>query len=127
MEVNQLKEILEKHEKWVNGEKDGERADLDGANLSGANLSSANLSSADLRGANLDYSCWPLWCGSLNTKGDERLVIQLLYHTMRLAQNSDISDELRKALFSEGLIQQVNAKFHRIKECGEIKGVESNG
>ena len=122
MEVNQLKEILEKHEKWVNGEKDGERADLDGANLSGA-----NLSSADLRGANLDYSCWPLWCGSLNTKGDERLVIQLLYHTMRLAQNSDISDELRKALFSEGLIQQVNAKFHRIKECGEIKGVESNG
>ena len=122
MEVNQLKEILEKHEKWVNGEKDGERADLDGANLSGA-----KLSSADLRGANLDYSCWPLWCGSLNTKGDEHLVIQLLYHTMRLAQNSDISDELRKALFSEGLIQQVNAKFHRIKECGEIKGVESNG
>lgn len=142
MEANQLKAILEKHEKWLNDEEDGERANLRSANLRDANLNHANLSGADLRGADLrgadlndadlrgadlDYSCWPLWCGSLNAKGNERLVIQLLYHTMRLAQNSVISDELRGALFSEELIQQVNDKFHRIEECGEIKGVESNG
>ncbi len=55
-------------------------ADLSGADLSGADLSDANLSDADLRGANLDFSTWPLWCGSKNVKVDFRLVCQLLAH-----------------------------------------------
>ena len=53
-----IKDILEKHKKWLNAEDGGERADLSCANLSyanlsGADLSCANLSYADLCGANL--------------------------------------------------------------------------
>jgi hypothetical protein len=33
-------------------------------------LKGANLQNADLRGADLDYSCWPLWCGSLGVIAD---------------------------------------------------------
>ena len=48
-----LKEILEKHKKWLRGDDGGERADLSGADLSGADLSGADLSWADLSGADL--------------------------------------------------------------------------
>lgn len=48
-----IKWILEKHQKWLNGEAGGERADLSEANLSGADLSWANLRGANLRGADL--------------------------------------------------------------------------
>ena len=53
-----IKEILEKHKKWLLGEGGGERAnlcdaDLCGANLRGADLRGADLRNADLRGANL--------------------------------------------------------------------------
>ena len=56
-----LKEILEKHKKWLNYDKDGEMADLSCANLSEAdlrcaNLSCADLSRADLRCADLRYA-----------------------------------------------------------------------
>ena len=96
-------------------------ADLRGADLIGANLSGANLRGADLRGANLDYSCWPLWCGSLNAKGDNRLVRQLLYHTLRLARASDNLDpDLVHALANPKLVAQAN-QFHRANECGLIK------
>ena len=53
MEASKLKEILEKHKMWFNGEEGGERADLRGAKLRGVDLSEANLSGADLRGAKL--------------------------------------------------------------------------
>ena len=53
MEASKLKEILEKHKMWFNGEEGGERADLRGAKLRGVDLSEANLSEADLRGADL--------------------------------------------------------------------------
>ena len=55
-------------------------ADLQGADLRGAELRGADLRGADLRGANLDFSCWPLWCGSVGVKVDECLVSQLAYH-----------------------------------------------
>jgi uncharacterized protein YjbI with pentapeptide repeats len=53
-----LELILENHQKWLNDEKGGELADLEGANLyranlRGANLYRANLESSNLRGANL--------------------------------------------------------------------------
>lgn len=32
----------------------------------------------DLRGANLDFSCCPLWCGSLQVKADKRFACQLM-------------------------------------------------
>ena len=58
MTNTELKEILEKHQKWFYDEPDGERAnlrgaDLRGADLYGADLRCANLYGADLRGANL--------------------------------------------------------------------------
>ena len=48
-----IKEILEKHKKWLNSEDGGERADLRGADLCDANLRGADLRGADLRGADL--------------------------------------------------------------------------
>ena len=63
MDVNKLKDVLDKHLKWLRDEDGGERANLSGADLSwanlsradlfGANLSRANLSRADLSWANL--------------------------------------------------------------------------
>lgn len=38
MNIKELKRILELHEKWVNGEEGGERANLKGANLREADL-----------------------------------------------------------------------------------------
>jgi hypothetical protein len=80
MTKDELKTILEKHSVWLKDAEGGERADLSDANLSGA----------DLSGADLDYSCWPLWCGSLNVKADEAIVGQLLYHVLDLAKNSGV-------------------------------------
>ena len=54
----ELKNILDLHEKWLNNESGGKKADLRsadlrGADLSGAYLSGAKLSGADLRGSDL--------------------------------------------------------------------------
>jgi len=43
METETLKEIIKKHQDWLNGLKEGEKANLRLANLSGANLSGADL------------------------------------------------------------------------------------
>ena len=53
MDNEKLKEILERHRKWLNDEDGGERANLYEANLYGANLREANLREADLREADL--------------------------------------------------------------------------
>ena len=53
MKKEELKEILDKHLKWLKNEKGSKHADLRGADLIDADLSSANLEYADLRGANL--------------------------------------------------------------------------
>jgi hypothetical protein len=54
--MDNLKETLELHQKWLNNEPGGVRANLRGADLSGANLSWANLRGADLRGAYLSWA-----------------------------------------------------------------------
>ena len=48
-----IKEILEKHKKWLLGEGGGERADLCDADLCSADLRRADLRGADLRDADL--------------------------------------------------------------------------
>ena len=53
MDNAKLKDILDKHMKWLRREDRDERADLSGADLSRANLSRANLSRANLSWANL--------------------------------------------------------------------------
>ena len=149
MTTTELKEILDKHKKWLNGEYGGERANLRGANLRGAYLRGANLCGANIRdanlrdanlrgadllgadlrgadlrgadlfGADLDYSCLPLWCGSLHAHFDDRQIIQILYHAVKAGTESpNVSDELKEILW--GLADTAN-KFHRVKECGRIE------
>ena len=48
MTAEKLKEVLEAHQKWLDDEEGGEKANLSEADLSGADLSGANLSGADL-------------------------------------------------------------------------------
>ena len=93
-------------------------ASLRGANLRDANLCDANLSDADLCDANLDYSCLPLWCGSLSANFDDRQIIQFVYHIVKSGLNStNTSDEIKSELAK--LIDLAN-KFHRVDECGKI-------
>ena len=91
------------------------RANLSDANLSGADLSGADLSDANLRGANLDYSCYPLWCGSLHLKADKRLACQLAYHLCSM--QCDDADYIKMRNSILGFANQ----FHRADECGELK------
>ena len=93
-------------------------ANLSGADLSGADLDGANLSGADLSGADLDYSCLPLWCGSLEAHFDDRQLVQIAYHLVKSGLQSKNASEEAKAELSK-LIDFAN-KFHRVNECGEI-------
>lgn len=145
MTQEELNMILDKHRKWLNNEEGGERANLFGANLRGADLRGADLfgaklcganlyradlhgadlhgadlrgaylCGADLCGADLDYSCWPLWCASLDVKVDARIARQLAYHFCRLDCDDPEYLEARKAIakFANG--------FHRVDECGRIE------
>ena len=65
-------------------EADLSEADMAWTNLSGADLTGADLTSADLSGANIDFSAWPLRCGSLNVKVDKTIAVQLMYHACAL-------------------------------------------
>ena len=51
-----LKDILDKHKKWVDEEEDGERANLSFADLSLVDLSFVNLFDASLKDTNLSYA-----------------------------------------------------------------------
>lgn len=152
MTQEELQTILEKHKKWLNDVPSGEcanleRANLKGANLAGANLEYANLENANLRyanledadlkganlkganlknanlkGANLDYSCWPLWCGSLrNVRIDKRIFAQLAYHICRVIVDDDECKAAQRALYP------IANQFHRVNECGRLplEGSES--
>lgn len=92
--------------------------DLRGANLFDANLYDANLQGADLRGADIDYSCLPLWCGSLSANFDSRQLKQIAYHLVKAGlQSTNATDEDRRELSK--LIDYANG-FHRVQECGRI-------
>ena len=69
----------------------------------------------DLRGADLDYSCYPLWCGSLHLKADKRLACQLAYHLCSM--QCDDADYIKMRNSILGFANQ----FHRADECGELK------
>ena len=70
-------------------------ANLQDADLRYANLQDADLQDANLRHADLDFSVFPLWCGSFGMKVDDRLVTQLLGHIARL-DYSMCSKDLQK-------------------------------
>ena len=125
MDKKELTEILRLHKMWLNGEEEGERANLRGANLQGADLRDADLRVADLqdanlRGVDLDYSCWPLWCGSLDVKVDRRIAAQPAYHFCRLDCDDPDYIEARNAI-----VNFAN-EFHRVEECGWLELREVN-
>ena len=100
---------------------DIQNADLQRANLRNADLRGANLRGADLQGANLDYSCFPLWCGSLRAHFDNQQMTQLLYHLLRNVKYSkNVSGRLKNVLLTDEIIDLAN-EFHRVDECGIIK------
>lgn len=74
-----------------------------------------DLSDADLSDADLDYSCYPLWCGSLHLKADKRLACQLAYHLCSM--QCDDADYIKMRNSILGFANQ----FHRADECGELK------
>ena len=117
---DELNEILANHKLWIDSNsKYGNHADLSDANLHCAILLYADLRGADLSGANLDYSCLPLWCGSLSANFDDRQIIQFVYHIVKSGLTStNTSDEIKSELAK--LIDLAN-KFHRVDECGKIK------
>ena len=59
MDKNEIREILEQHQLWLNN-KGGERADLRGVDLQGIDLRRANLRGANLYGAQLGNACLSL-------------------------------------------------------------------
>ena len=95
-----------------------ENADLRDVCLCNVGLRWANLKGADLRGADIDFACWPLWCGSLKAKIDMRLASQLLYHTIRAMQSVD--DARCKAVCNDPKVIRLANEFHRVEECGKI-------
>lgn len=112
MTQEKLNEILRRHKAWLNREDGGEHADLHGAILHDvdfrgadlhdvdfrrADLRYADLRRSDLRGADIDFASWPLWCGSLKAYVDDRIAIQLLYHTLSVVQNSPyVSEDVKR-------------------------------
>ena len=140
MTSEEIKDVLDSHQKWINGEDGGERANLSEANLRWANLSEANLRGADLSGAdlylanlseanlrgadlsradlreadlsgaNFDFSCFPLWCGGSRFKCDTKLVYQILLHICTL---DFLDDEGIKEL-----IMPFAQKSHRAQDLG---------
>ena len=109
MTKEELALILDKHKKWLNDDPDGKRA----------NLSDADLSDADLRGANIDFSCLPLWCGSLSAHFDDRQIIQIIYHAVKAGLNSpNVSNDVKTELSK---LSDLSNKFHRVDECGMIE------
>ena len=118
-----LNTIIQLHEKWLRREPGGKKAnlssaDLRGADLSGADLSHADLRYADLSGANVDFSSWPLWCGSLKgVKVDARIARQLAYHLC-----SVVCDDPEFTSIRDQILPFAN-KFHKVDECGKLEKV----
>ena len=124
---DELQEILENHKHWLNRDCDGwesmranlREADLREANLREADLRWADLRGADLRGVDLDFSCLPLWCGSLHANFDSRQLKQIAYHLVKAGLQSKNATEEDKTELRK-LIDYANG-FHRAYECGVIE------
>ena len=98
-----------------------EGAILRGADLRYSDLRGAGLRHSDLRGADIDYASWPLGCGSLKAYVDDRIAIQLLYHTLSVVQHSPyVSEDVKAKLLTPEIVSLAN-RFHRVLEGGEIK------
>jgi hypothetical protein len=91
------------------------RANLEEANLVRTNLKRANLERANLVRANIDFSVWPLWCGSQNVKVDARIAAQLAAHFCML----DCDDPAYQAARAACL--EFAKTSHKAKELGLVE------
>ena len=74
-----------------------------------------DLRYADLRGTDIDFSCYPLWCGSLGLKADKRLACQLAYHLCSMQCEDTEYIKMRNSIL------EFANQFHRVNECGTLK------
>ena len=86
------------------------KATLEAAVKKEANLEGANLRGANLERVNIDFSCWPLWCGTKNVRVDIKIIRQLLAHVCCLDNTSKEYKEIKK------LILPFAKKSHRAEE-----------
>ena len=91
-------------------------ADLRGSRIRCARFQLTSLDGADLRGCDIDYSSWPLWCGSLRVKVDLKLGAQLLYHTLRALQS--VKDPRVSALLRDEKVLALANEFSRVDDLG---------
>lgn len=91
-------------------------ANLEGAELRNAIFRSADLMKADLTGAKMDYSTWPLWCGSIGVKVDVKIAKQLVYHAISV--DCDDPEFLKIREFCKDFANG----FHRVqdKDCKKV-------
>ena len=87
-------------------------ANLQYADLWNANLRNADLRNTNLRNADIDYSCWPLWCGSNKVKIDRKIFIQLLSHLAMV----NVNDKDCEKIIQLKLVQNLISEFHHKNE-----------
>ena len=106
MTQNELDKILKLHEKWLYGEKDGRRANLNNVDLKNTNLAGAILSNADLTGANLTSA----------DLSNANLVNADLAGA--ILSNADLTDaNLRRAYLSNADLTSANLKHANLKHA----------
>ena len=112
----ELTRILINHKNWIdngfeeNLEKSAKQANLRDADLSHVDLSHTDLRNANVSNTNIDFSTFPLWCGTFDIQSDDlKLVYQLLYHICRIKSTNPELDEIKK------LILPYANKTHLIK------------
>jgi uncharacterized protein YjbI with pentapeptide repeats len=91
------------------------KATLVYADLTGSNLFKANLRNADIRYAHIDFTSFPLSCGSLNLKIDIGKACQFLYHLCSMKCDDEEFMAIR-----ESLLPFAN-RFHRVEEVGFLE------
>ena len=112
MKREELEAILAKHVLWLQSKAGGEKANLWRANLVKADLREADLREAKLEGADLDFSAWPLWCGTRGVIVDKRLACQLAAHFCVLVCEDDEVKAAQQALLP------LARQSHRAKDLG---------
>lgn len=118
MNQSKLNEKLKAHKLWLET-RDADNVQGERADLRNADLRYADLLGADLRNADIDYSCIPMWCGSLSAHFDDRQLAQIAYHLVKAGLHSKNASAGTK-LELKKLAEFANT-FHRAEECGLIK------
>lgn len=126
MEYNKLKEILDLHKKWLNGDIDGKRAILWSENLQDADLQGADLRNADLWGADLQGA--DLWNANLQGACLQNANLRKAYLYGANLQNANLRDaDLRGADLHRAKNIPDLSWTSIVPECGSFIGWKKVG